>query len=189
MSYGSTVYDPNFKAKFFLRLKNIGISLYNPQISLELTSSDKEIMRVIIEMSRKEEKTGNVDQFAKGMIAEFTYERDYYFTPDTFISEAIQKHLADPKHRIYVTVSSQQFEVAKFRLNGIKSKIIKKYNAFICFMCEKWFRYIRKTRDEIKIQNNVFDFAKKYQIKDFCYKAEEFLTFFIDEKRKEKPAI
>jgi len=76
LSFGSSIEDPRSKGKFLVRIQNLGICLYNPEIHLMIYTPDTVIMRIILPLRRKEDKTGNVIQFARGMIAEFVSE--YY---------------------------------------------------------------------------------------------------------------
>lgn len=180
MSYGHNVDNPEVTVHYFVRVKNMGVCLYNPQLSLFITSPNKEIARVVLGLKRKEKKTGSVDQFARGMIAEFHYDRAYQKVADEFekhFSDEIGKHLATPKHRIDFVVTSQEFECAKFKVNGYRAILIQKYNSFVWYLLQKWYVLFKKKHDENEYIFDCSHTAERFRLKESLTKTKEFLKF------------
>ena len=180
MSIGATAEDRRFKGTFLVRVKNLGICLYAPEIALCVRSSAAEAMRISIGLCRKEDKTGNVALFAKGMIAEFISERYCDAVPDdceSFCSGEIVKHLSDPTHHIDLVLFSQNFETAKFRLNGYKAKIVRCYNGWVWYLLKKWCCFAQKKSENEVDFIKYHSFADRFLAKDFHAQAVEYLKF------------
>lgn len=125
-----------------IRIRNLGLSLHTPKVSLSFRPLN-EHGRFQIPLAHRHDRTGNVDEFARGMVADFgckSYECDKH-TADFF------DLLKEPTRQdAFLCVYSQGYLAKEYRIGGVRDRIISKWNRF-AFWFNGLFTRITKTED------------------------------------------
>ena len=121
---------PNFDKlshRFAVTVKNLGLPLHEPRLSLVLTNKDGS-GTLRIDLARCSVETGEIvanrAELAKGMVALFEVR------PDTFrlgFAESIRRHMESDR---YMDIYDSGFLVQTFRIGGWRDRIGTRWNRF-----------------------------------------------------------
>jgi hypothetical protein len=124
--------------EFRVLIRNQGIALYDPQLALGYTEQSG-FGSMTVPLKRRTKRTGEISQFARGMIAEFgfkTYEMDEH---DFHMLNAL-KDVADQKARL--TLFSQGFVAKVFHAGRWRDRLAQRWNSLAFRLNSKFDRKV-----------------------------------------------
>jgi hypothetical protein len=134
---GSTNVGENNNRTFHhlsLVVRNVGISLYSPKITLVFRSRDG-FGRMQVGLRKKSDRTGDHVELGKGMIAAFDF-KSYEIDATT---AGMLMELEDPAAQdAYLCIFSQDYLAKQFRVGGTRDRFASKWNYF-AFRVNKLF--------------------------------------------------
>lgn len=113
-----------------LRVRNRGIPLYSTTIGISFNLPDS-FSTINFVMKPRTERTGKIDEFARGMVAEFSIrscDNKEYIQMIASLQNCRKQHA-------FLNVFSQDYQVKRWKIGGIWDRLVGPWNRFSLWFC------------------------------------------------------